>query len=151
MRSRGERRRQLIGKDTTSKRDKKRYKKKWLKTIDWLNQEFPRTPDWEGEDPVTRVYIKIMEQNWGEARGYEIYISKEISWPYRFEILIHEWAHILVGSDYDRPWAKRQPDPGEKYARIPWREWFRSGHCDKWALHYGRIFRAYHTRREPSK
>ena len=145
--SKGERRRRLAGREMISKRERRQYEKKWSKAIAWLNREFPRTPDWEGEDPITKVYIKTMEQNWGEARGYEIYISREIPWAYRFEILIHEWAHILVGHDYPRPWAKVPLIPGE-YREIPWREWFRSGHCDKWALHYGRIFRAYHTGRE---
>ena len=145
MRSKGERRRRLNGREVISKRDQGRYKKKWINTIAWLNQEFPRTPDWEGEDPVTRVYIKTMERNWGEARGYEIYISKEVSWPYRFEMLIHEWAHILTDRDYDRPWAEVPLAPGER-REVSWRDWMKAVHNDKWALYYGRIYRAYYTR-----
>ncbi len=144
MISRGQRRRRLLGREIISKRDQRRYEKKWLETISWLNQEFPRTPSWEGDDPTVKVYIKTMERNWGEARGYEIYISKEVPWVQRFEMLLHEWAHILTVTDKDLH-TKSVLNPLTGYKEISWQDWFNAGHNDEWALCYGRIYRAYYT------
>lgn len=117
-------------------RERKRRKQRWLEIIAWLHEKFPRDSYWPGDDLTVKVYIKAIDGYFGLAYAKKIYISNKVHWPHKIGTLLHEWAHVVARSDKD---LSIGGDP---------EEWIRVTHSDKWALCYGRIYRAYHTRRE---
>ena len=89
-------------------------KKQWKDTIYWLRDNFP-------SNTVVRC-SRI--KNWGgiEYKKGKFYIKINCNVPYsfRFESLLHEWAHALVWCDVE--WA----------------------HTDQWGISYAKIYRTFY-------
>lgn len=103
---------------------------KWQKLLGWIRRNFPPhlpvrvrcVPAKRlGKGKKALVGYCTINTNVGKLGRFEIFISRQMSFALRTEVLIHEWSHALT-------WFG---SPGE------------DDHDAEWGVAYARIYRAF--------